>query len=52
MAEGSPPDDKAIPWIAASKSSDQKHNNWGGQVGAVTIDDDPHISLVEPLSLT
>ena len=24
MAEGSWPDDKAIPWIAASKSSDQK----------------------------
>ena len=24
MAEGSSPDDKAIPWIAASKSSDQK----------------------------
>jgi hypothetical protein len=27
MAAGSSPDDKAILWIAASKSSDQKHLN-------------------------
>ena len=28
MAEGSSPNNKAIPWIAASKSSDQKQNGY------------------------